>query len=62
MNRQPIIRAPWDCDVELAVIGSDGAVHALEFPCRRTFGGWLNAETGKWVDVHPTDWRDWQAQ
>ncbi len=57
---QPIIRAPWERDLELAVIGTDG-IHALTFPCRRTFDGWLDARTKKWVDVRPTHWREWAA-
>jgi hypothetical protein len=60
MDWRPIITAPWECDVELAVVDPDGSVRALAFPCRRTFGGWLNAETRKQVDVRPTHWQNWQ--
>jgi len=60
MNWQPIIRAPWDRDIELAVIDSGGDVQALAFPCRRALSGWLNAQTRKWIDLRPTHWRDWQ--
>ena len=55
---RPISTAPFDSDLELAVINSDG-IHALVFPCRRIFGGWLKAETTERVDVNPTHWRHW---
>ena len=60
MDWQPIIRAPFERDLELAVIDPGGAIHVLEFPCCRTFDGWLNARTRKWVDFRPTHWRDWR--
>jgi hypothetical protein len=53
-----IASAPFDRDLELAVIDADGA-HALVFPCRRVLAGWINAETRQRIDVHPTHWRDW---
>ena len=37
MEWQRITSAPFDRDLELAVIGYDG-VHALAFPCRRILG------------------------
>jgi hypothetical protein len=40
MEWKPISTAPFDRDLELAVIDTDGP-HALVFPCRRTLGGWL---------------------
>ena len=56
---QPIATAPFDADLELAVIDDDGA-HALVFPCRRVADGWLNSVTSKLVpDVRPTHWRTW---
>jgi len=61
MDWRAVISAPWERDIELAVIDPDGVVHAFAFSCRRTFGGWLDAETGHWVDVHPTHWRDRQG-
>jgi hypothetical protein len=55
---QPISTAPYNRDIELAVIeGLD--THALVARCRRTTGGWINAGTGKRIDVHPTHWREW---
>ena len=55
---QAIAAAPFDRDIELAVINYDG-VHALVFPCRRILDGWIDAETKKRVDVRPTHWRGW---
>jgi len=59
MEWKPISTAPFDRDLELAVIGYDG-VHALVFPCRRILAGWISAESKKMVEVRPTHWRDWQ--
>jgi hypothetical protein len=55
---QPASLAPFDCDLELAVIDDDGQ-HALVFPCRRTRDGWINASTKERLDVRPTHWRPW---
>jgi hypothetical protein len=55
---QPIHSAPFDRDVELAVIDKEGP-HPVVFPCRRIPGGWLNAESKKWLSIHPTHWREW---
>jgi hypothetical protein len=60
MDWKPIVSAPWERNVQIAVIDLNGEVHAQPFPCRRTFDGWLNAKTAKWIDVRPTHWRDWQ--
>ena len=56
---EPITTAPYNRELELAVIERDD-VHALVFPCRRTPEGWINATTGKRVVVKPTHWRSWQ--
>jgi len=50
--------APFDRDLELAVLDWEGS-HALIFPCRRIIGGWLDAETKEQIDVDPTHWRSW---
>jgi hypothetical protein len=50
--------APFDRDLELAVLGYDGA-HALVFPCRRILGGWIDAATKRPVQVGPSHWREW---
>jgi len=55
---QLISTAPFDRDLELAVINYDGT-HALVFPCRRVLGGWSKAETKERIDVRPTHWREW---
>lgn len=56
---QPISTAPHDAEIELAVLERD-EVHPLVFPCRRSGGDWINAETGRPADVRPTHWRKWQ--
>ena len=53
-----ISTAPFDRDIELAVLDREGP-HALVFPCRRIIGGWMKAGTRERIDVHPTHWRDW---
>ena len=53
-----ISTAPFDRDLELAVI-DEGGVHAIIFPCRRVLGGWVKARTMRQIDLHPTHWRDW---
>jgi hypothetical protein len=55
---QLISTAPFDRDLELAVLDEDGA-HALVFPCRRILDGWINSQTRARIDVWPTHWRDW---
>jgi hypothetical protein len=55
----PVSTAPFDCELELAVIDSDG-VHAIAFPCRRVLRGWIHAETSKRINIHPTHWRRWK--
>lgn len=59
MEWQPITIAPYDVDLELAVIDVEGT-HALVFPCRKIPAGWLKSGTGQWVEVHPTHWREWE--
>jgi hypothetical protein len=56
----PISTAPFDCDLELAVIDG-GGTHALVFRCRRARIGWINALTSKRIDIDPTHWRKWPA-
>lgn len=62
LNRwEPIARAPFGRDLELAVM-EGGEIHALNFPSRRAVGGWLNAETEKRIEIRPTHWREWKAK
>lgn len=56
-----VVEAPFEEDIELAVIDGEG-VHALVFPCQRLAGGWANALTGEMLDVHPTHWRSWRIR
>ena len=56
---QPISSAPFDLDLELAVIDRT-EVHALAFPCRRIYDGWHNTVTKRRIDVRPTHWREWK--
>ena len=58
---RPILTAPFDRDLQLAVIDKAGA-HALVFACRRTLEGWIDAESKRRIDVHPTHWRDWDEK
>lgn len=57
-NWQPIVTAPFDCDVRLAVIDPQGVAHALVFPCRRVFGGWIKSKTKARLDIDPTHWQE----
>lgn len=58
---QSIANAPFDRDLELAVIES-GEVYSLIVPGRRIPSGWINASTGRRVEVNPTHWRDWRGK
>lgn len=62
MQWQPISTAPFDRDLEIAVIDRDGA-HALVFACRRmaATAPWVKSATGEKIQVSPTHWRDWMA-
>ncbi|WP_348642227.1 hypothetical protein [Mesorhizobium sp. B2-3-5] len=56
---EPIQSAPFDRELELAVLDEDGE-HALVFPCKKILGGWQNAASGVRVEIRPTHWRDWR--
>jgi hypothetical protein len=49
---KPISTAPYVGELELAVIDKD-VIRAVTFP-RRVVGGWIAAETNKWINVKPT--------
>jgi hypothetical protein len=51
--------APFDSDLELAVVNHKG-MHALVFPCRRIVKGWLKSGTQEQIYVRPTHWREWK--
>jgi len=55
---QNISTAPFNSDLQLAVIDKDGT-HALVFPCRHGLDGWVASNTKQRIYVHPTHWRDW---
>jgi hypothetical protein len=55
---EPISCAPFHHDIQLAVINRNGP-YALPFPYRRTAGGWVEARTGRRIDLSPTHWRTW---
>jgi hypothetical protein len=55
---QPIATAPFDRDIEVAII-ERGEAHSLAFPCRRTVDGWFRAKTRKFLNLAPTHWRKW---
>jgi hypothetical protein len=55
---QSISTAPYDRDLELAVIDGDH-LHPLIFACRRTAGGWAKVPTQERISVRPTHWRPW---
>jgi hypothetical protein len=57
----PVFTAPFDRDLELAVIDDTG-VRAIAFPCRRVLGGWIKAESKKWIEARPTHWREWTTK
>jgi len=54
----PISDAPFDTDLEVAVLDRQG-VHSLVFPCRRTTIGWADASTHRLLVIEPTHWRKW---
>ncbi|WP_426408526.1 hypothetical protein [Bradyrhizobium ganzhouense] len=65
MDQQPVWQkistAPYDRDLELAVIEGNH-LHPLVFACRRTASGWVKAASHERVLVNPTHWRLWSAK
>ncbi|MDO8877883.1 MAG: hypothetical protein Q8M24_21760 [Pseudolabrys sp.] len=59
MTWMPVSSAPFERDLELAVIDHSGT-HALVFPCHRIRGGWIEAQTKRKLEVEPTHWREWK--
>jgi len=60
MEWRSIATAPFDRDLELAVINYKGT-HTFVFPCRRILGGWMKAETNTPIILYPTHWREWHS-
>lgn len=56
---RPAAAAPFDRDIEIAVIKGT-TPHAIAFPCRRILGGWMDAETRDRLKLRPTHWREWR--
>lgn len=56
---QSVSNAPFNLDLELAVIDPEGP-HALVFACRRILQGWVKTKTNERVNVQPTHWRQWK--
>jgi hypothetical protein len=52
---------PNDRDLMVAVIDGD-ELHIVEFPCRWREGCWIEANTGRMIDVRPTHWRQWSSE
>jgi hypothetical protein len=50
-----IASAPFDREIELAIIGKD--VGVLDRPCLRHGDGWLDARTLRPLKVNATHWR-----
>jgi hypothetical protein len=59
MDWQPIATAPFNRDLELAVLDTHGSPHAIVFPCRKALHGWVEAGTAVPVIVRPTHRRKW---
>jgi hypothetical protein len=58
---EKIAAAPYNRDLELAVIEGDH-VHPLVFACRRMADGWIKVSTGERIAISPTHWRPWQPK
>ena len=58
---EPIASAPFDRDLELAVVDRH-RVHPLVFACRRTAGGWIKGSSRERLVVSPTHWRLWSGE
>jgi hypothetical protein len=58
---EEISTAPYNRDIELAVVEADH-VHPLIFACRRTASGWVKAASRERVTVSPTHWRPWHRE
>jgi hypothetical protein len=52
---------PHDRDLMVAVIDGD-ELHIVEFPCRWREGCWIEANTGRMIEVRPTHWRQWSSE
>ena len=55
---QSLKEIPQDRDLRLAVKDGEG-IHPLVFPCRLRGQIWVDAKSGRQVEVFPTHWQDW---
>jgi hypothetical protein len=55
----PTSITPPDGDLEVCVLGFDGIVLALAYPCHINAADWVDASNKKRVDIQPTHWRKW---
>lgn len=58
---QDLTDVPADREVGLAVFAR-GEFHALVFPCRRVGQSWVDAKSGRSVDIRPTHWKEWPPE
>ena len=57
----PVSSAPSDGDLEVCVIGYDGIVRALSYPCHRKGAEWVEASNKEHAHIQPTHWRKWSG-
>jgi hypothetical protein len=57
----PVSDPPCDRPLWLCAI-HEGGTHCLQFPCRWTGSGWVNAVTNSSVKFEPTHWQDWSQR
>jgi hypothetical protein len=53
--------APPEGDLEVGVVGYDGVIVALPYPCHRKGADFVDASNMKRADVQPTHWRKWSV-
>jgi hypothetical protein len=58
---EKIATAPYDRDLEVAVVEGD-RLHPLVFACRRLPNGWVKVSTRERVVISPTHWRAWHMK
>jgi hypothetical protein len=55
----PTSTAAPEGDLEVCVIGYDGIVHVLAYPCHRNGADWVDASNQRHIHIQPTHWRRW---
>ena len=55
----PVSIGPPDANLEVCIVGFDGNVHALMYPCLRNGTDWVDATNNKQIQIQPTHWRKW---